>query len=412
MSSEPLSSEPLPASSAASESSQTREAPELSRARAAVGFVFFVNGAVVATWASRIPAIQVKLALGTGNLGIALLSMAFGALAAMSFAGALSARFGSRPVIVWTLVFTCLTLIFPAYAPDLISLSASVAALGLFAGSMDVAMNAHAVAVERAYQRPIMSAFHALFSIGGIAGACLGAVMASFKISPELHFPAVAAVLLLSGLLCKGWLLPASADKTGAKVSGSMHLDTLKLLSSSSFLLALSVMMFCCFLVEGAMGDWSGVFLQQSLKTDAGFAALGYAGFSVAMTAGRLLGDKLNTRFGAAAMVRYGCLVALVGLCLIIFPANPVLALCGFSLIGLGVANIVPICFTSAGNAPNMEPGPTIATVALVGYFGLLAGPPIIGFAAEILTLRLALALLCILLISMIFLARFVRSAP
>ncbi len=383
---------------------------EPAKARFAIGFVFFINGAVIATWASRIPAIQLKLALGTGSLGIALLSMAFGALAAMSFAGALSARFGSRPVIVWTLFFTCLSLVFPAYAPNLVTLSVAVIALGLFAGSLDVSMNAHAVAVERAYQRPIMSAFHALFSIGGIAGACLGAIMAATKVTPEMHFPFSAVVLLLAGLLCKNWLLPASADATGVKVSGSIHMDTLKLLFSSNYLLALSVMMFCCFLVEGAMGDWSGVFLQQSLKTDAGFAALGYAAFSVAMTIGRLLGDKLNQKFGAGPMVRYGCAVALVGLCLIIFPANPFLALLGFAVIGLGVSNIVPVCFTSAGNAPNMEPGPTIATVALVGYFGLLAGPPIIGFAAEILTLRVALALLSILLISMIFLARFVRS--
>ncbi|CAN5122014.1 MFS transporter [soil metagenome] len=396
-----LSSEPLLA--------QTTSV-EPAKARFAIGVVFFINGAVIATWASRIPAIQVKLALGTGSLGIALLSMAFGALAAMSFAGALSARYGSRPVIVWTLLFTCIALIFPAYAPNLVTLSAAVIALGLFAGSLDVAMNAHAVAVERAYQRPIMSAFHALFSIGGIAGACLGAIMAAMKITPEMHFPFSAVVLLLAGLLFKNWLLPATADATGVKVSGSIHVETLKLLLNSNYLLALSVIMFCCFLVEGAMGDWSGVFLQQTLKTDAGFAALGYAAFSVAMAIGRLLGDKLNQKFGVGPIVRYGCAVALVGLCLIIFPASPVLALLGFVAIGLGVSNIVPICFTSAGNAPDMEPGPTIATVALVGYFGLLAGPPIIGFAAEILTLRIALALLSILLISMIFLARFVRS--
>lgn len=396
-----MSSEPLVAQTTA---------VEPAKARFAVGLVFFINGAVVATWASRIPAIQMKLALGTGSLGIALLSMAFGALAAMSFAGALSARFGSRPVIVWTLIFTCLSLVLPAYAPNLVCLSASVIALGLFAGSMDVSMNAHAVVVERAYERPIMSSFHALFSIGGIAGACLGAIMAALKITPELHFPISATVLLIAGLICKNWLLPASADATGAKVSASIHADSLKLLLSSNYLLALSVMMFCCFLVEGAMGDWSGVFLQQTLKTDAGFAALGYAAFSIAMTLGRLLGDKLNLKFGAGPMVRYGCAVALLGLCLIIFPAIPICALLGFAAIGLGVSNIVPICFTAAGNAPDMEPGPTIATVALVGYFGLLAGPPIIGFAAEILTLRIALALLSILLISMIFLARFVRS--
>jgi MFS family permease len=380
------------------------------KARFAVGTIFFIGGAVVATWASRIPAIQEKLALGTGSLGIALLSMALGALLAMSFAGALSARFGSRPVIVWTMSFTCLSLVFPAYAPNLLLLSLSVVALGLFAGSMDVAMNAHAVAVERVYSRSIMSGFHALFSIGGIVGACFGAFMASLKVAPEIHFPISAALLLIAGLACQNWLLPADVDATGAHVSGSMHLDTLKLLIDSPFLLALSIMMFCCFLVEGAMGDWGAVFLQHTLKTDAGFAALGYASFSVAMSVGRLAGDKLNEKFGSAAIVRGGCVIALVGLCLIIFPVNAFLALLGFASIGLGVSNIVPIAFTSAGNAPDVEPGPSIATVALVGYFGLLAGPPLIGFIAELVTLRNALALLSILLISMIILARFLRS--
>jgi MFS family permease len=379
-------------------------------ARFAIGMMFFINGAAIATWASRIPAIQEKLALSTGNLGIALLSMAIGALAAMSFAGALSARIGSRPVIVWTMILTCISLVFPAYAPNLLLLSLAVISLGLFAGSLDVAMNAHAVAVERAYRRSIMSSFHALFSIGGIAGACFGAVMASMKVSIEVHFPISAALLLVTGLTCKNWLLPASADATGREVSGSLHLNTLKLLFNSQYLLALSIMMFCCFLVEGAMGDWSGVFLQQTLKTEPGFAALGYASFSVAMSVGRLLGDKLNEKFGSAVMVRGGSLFALAGLCLIIFPSNPLLALLGFASIGLGVSNIVPIAFTAAGNAPDMEPGPSIATVALVGYFGLLAGPPVIGFVAEFLTLRNALALLSILLIGMMFLARYVRT--
>ncbi|HEY9679889.1 MAG TPA: MFS transporter [Drouetiella sp.] len=383
---------------------------EPKKARLAISLVFFLNGAVVATWASRIPAIQDKLHLTTSTLGIALLSMAVGALAAMSFAGALASRFGSRPVIVSTMICTCLTLILPAYASNLFLLSASVALLGLFAGSMDVAMNAHAVAVERAYSRPIMSSFHALFSIGGIAGACFGALMAWFRVAPELHFPCCAIALLIAGLLVKNGLLPASVDATGAKVNGAIHLETLQLLCDSRFLAALSALMFCCFLVEGAMGDWSGVFLQHTLKTDAGFAALGYASFSVAMSMGRLLGDRLKEKFGSPAMVSGGSILALAGLCSIVFPGIPVLALVGFALIGLGVSNIVPIAFTSAGNAPDMEPGPSIATVALVGYFGLLAGPPVLGFVAEFVTLKYALALLSILLISMIFLARFVRT--
>src|ERR1700679_854682 len=139
----------------------------LRMARFALGAIFFINGGAVATWASRIPAIQERLGLGTGQLGIALLSMAIGALIAMSLAGAMSTRSGSRPVIVWNMIFSCLSLLLPAFAPNLLLLSLSVAALGLFLGSMDVAMNAHAIAVERAYGRSIMSSFHALFSIGG-----------------------------------------------------------------------------------------------------------------------------------------------------------------------------------------------------------------------------------------------------
>lgn len=380
-------------------------------ARFAVGSMFFINGAAVATWASRIPAIQEKLALSDGPLGIALLSMAIGALIAMSLAGALTARFGTRPVIVWTMLFTCICLIFPAFAGNLFVLCLSVAAFGVFASSLDVAMNAHAVAVQRAYSRPIMSAFHALFSIGCIAGACFGAAMASLGQPPEVHFAISAAILLIVGMLSKKWLLPAHVDATGAKVSASMHLDTLKYLWNSSYLLALSTLMFCCFLIEGAMGDWSGVFMQQVLKTNAGFAALGYASFSVAMSVGRLVGDKVNEHLGKVMLVRGGSLLSLIGLCLIIFPANPPAALLGFAAIGLGVSNIVPICFTAAGNAPDMEPGPAIATVALVGYFGLLAGPPMIGFAAELVTLRIALGLLSLLIVAMILLARSVQTS-
>jgi fucose permease len=367
--------------------------------------MFFINGGAVATWASRIPTIQEHLTLSSGQLGVVLLSMAIGALLAMSIAGALASSIGSRPIIVWAMVFSCFALVFPAFAPNMWFLALSVVALGLFLGSMDVAMNAHAVAVERAYGQPIMSFFHALFSVGGIVFASFGAAMAAMRIDPTVHFCISAVVLLITGMISKRWLLPASADATGAKVGASLHLESLRQLTGSSVLLAAGVIMFCCFLVEGAMGDWSGVFLHQTLKTDPGFAALGYASFSATMCIGRLTGDAVNKAMGARNIVTFGSLIAIAGLTLVVAPLNPYMAVAGFALVGIGVANIVPIAFSCAGNAPNTQPGLAIASVSLMGYFGLLAGPPIVGFAAEALTLRVALCLLAVLAVTMICMA-------
>lgn len=325
---------------------------ELVWTRFALGAIFFINGSAVATWASRIPALQEKLSLQTGQLGIALLSMAVGASIAMSVAGAMSARHGSRPVIVWTTAFSCLSLIFPAFCPNLLTLSLSVGVLGLFLGSMDVAMNAQAIAVERAYGKPIMSSFHALFSVGGVCGAGIGTFMAHSSISPNIHFCTAAIILFLLGITAKQWLLPASADASDSKVNASVHLETLQCLFSSRFILLTSIMMFACFLVEGAMGDWSAVFLRQVLKTDEGFAVLGYACFSVTMCIGRITGDMIIQRFGALSVITIGSLLALAGLLAIVFPDNPTAALIGFACIGLGVSNTVPIAFSRAGKAP------------------------------------------------------------
>ena len=374
--------------------------------RLAVGAMFFINGAAVATWASRIPAIQDKLQLGTGPLGIALLSMGIGALIAMSVAGAMASSIGSRPVIIWTMYLSCLVLVLPAFAPNLLFLCLSIVLLGVFLGSLDVAMNAHAVAVEKLHGSSIMSSFHALFSIGGIFGAFVGASFAWLKLGLEAHFISSAIFLCLLGSIMQRWLLPASVDATHAKVSNSVHLETLQCMLGSPLIFSIGVIMCCCFLVEGAIGDWSGVYLRRVLLTDAGFAALGYAAFSISMCCGRLTGDFLIGRFGRLHVVRIGSLIAIAGLSLVLSVPIPIFALVGFTLIGVGVANIVPIGFTAAGNASDVEPSKGIATVSLMGYVGLLAGPPFIGFAAEVLTLKVALWILAVLMLAMVALSR------
>jgi MFS family permease len=380
-------------------------------ARIAIGTMFFINGGAVATWAARIPAVQDKLHLDTGPLGIALLSMAVGALIAMSIAGAIASSIGSRPVIIWTMYASCAALVLPAFAPNLPSLALSVVVLGIFLGSLDVAMNAHAVVVEKLHGSSIMSSFHALFSIGGIAGAIAGAIFAWLGIGLEVHFVGSAVVLCILGAVMQRWLLPASFDSTGTKMEGSAHLETLKCLYGSKLLFAISITMFCCFLVEGAVGDWSGVYLRRVLDADSGFAALGYACFSVAMCVGRLTGDYLIKRFGRLLLIRIGALMALAGVCVVLIPKIAVSALVGFSLIGLGVANTVPIGFTAAGNSQEVEASKAIATVSLLGYLGLLVGPPVIGFLAQAVTLPIALWLLGVLLVVIVVLSKDVVAA-
>lgn len=379
---------------------------DIAKARLALCTIFFIHGMVIATWASRIPAIQLKLGLSAGPLGVALLSMGIGALISLSFAGWICGRFGSQKVIFATVNLLCFSLIFPAFAPNLVMLSISIVVMGVISATLDVAMNAHAVLLQRSYEQPIMSSLHALWSIGGIAGACTGAAVAYANIKPELHFPVVAVALFIVGTVITGSLLDSAADTASdAKPTGNA-LSSLLHLTKSRFLIVISTIMFCCFVVEGAMGDWSTVFLQEVLHANPGFAVLGYAGFSITMALGRLCGDWLNNRLGQVALVFGGSLLATLALSIVLLPMNQILAVIGFCCVGIGVSNIVPIAFSAAGKTKDLDAAHAIALVALLGYFGLLVGPALIGFAAEVLSLRVALGLLTILLLVMALISR------
>jgi MFS family permease len=391
---------------------QSLSTTAITRARLATGSMFFLNGCAFSTWASRIPSVQEKLHVGTGLLGIALLSMAVGALIAMCFAGRLIATTGSRPTIGVMAACAALFLAVAGLPDNLVVLCLVITAFGLTLGTMDVAMNAHAVVVEKVFGRSIMSGFHALFSIGGIFGACGGAVIAHLGIRPEWHFLGVCVLLLLLNAVAYRYLLPASVDKSATAQTSLNIKESLDYFTRDQALVAISVIMFCCFLVEGAIGDWSSVFMHSVLKTDAGTAAIGYAAFSVTMATGRLSGDFLVGKLGQLLIVRAGSALAAVGLTMVLmpFPSPIPLSIFGFGLIGLGVANIVPIAFSAAGNVKGISAGAAIATVALIGYFGLLAGPPLIGFLAEIVTLRLALILIAVLLATMMFYSKWLAS--
>jgi MFS family permease len=357
-------------------------------ARWSTCLLFFLNGTIIATWATRIPAVQTKLMLSTGELGIALLGTAVGALAAMNLSGYLAARFGSRSVTV--IAAMCLCLIFPllALAPTLPLLVGTLVLFGASNGSMDVAMNAQAVAVERHYGRPILNSFHACYSLGGLVGALAGGLVAAHSIAPLPHFLSVALFCAILTLAVARSLLPSKADAQGTAVAFARP---------SRAILALGLVAFCVVLGEGAMADWSAIYLNGTLRTGAGLAAAGFAAFSVVMAMGRGVGDQLTARLGPTTMMQLGGLVAAVGLTLaLVVPWIP-LALLGFGLVGAGFSVVFPLTLSAAGRTSKQAAGTAIAAVATCGYVGFLIGPPVIGFIADALSLRIALGVVVLL---------------
>ncbi len=372
-------------------------------ARLAVVAIFFLNGVALGSWFVRIPAIQEKLGLGEGLLGVALLGASVGALVSMPLAGALASRFGSRRVVGATALLLPLSIVLPALAPGLLFLVLAVAVLGAANGALDVSMNSQAVAVEKGYGRPIMSSFHAAFSFGGLAGALIGGLVASAGVGPLPHLAAVAALCATAAAVAYRALLPASADAADEGAPAFAR--------PTRALLGLGVISFCVLLGEGAMSDWSAVYLDGTLGTGPGFAAAGYAAFSLAMAFGRLFGDGMAERLGPVQLVRACGTLAAVGLGIALFVGQPVFALLGFACAGAGFSVVFPAALSAAGRTEGMAAGPALAVVSTAGYTGFLVGPPTIGFVAELIGLGGALFVVVGLSAAIVLFANAVRKA-
>ena len=356
------------------------------QARSAVTAIFLLNGLLFGSWAARIPAIRDRLSLSDGELGIALAFLPIGAIVAMPLAGAVAARAGSRRATRVAFTLACVTIGVVALAPSLAVLAALALALGVGMGSLDVSMNVHGVTVERRYGRPILSSFHAAFSLGGLAGAGLGALVAGAGVDVRVHLAVAAALCGTVGLVWSRRFLPASADAAAAQDPVFVR--------PPRRLWALGALAFACLLIEGGAADWSGVYIKDELGTGPGVAALGFTAFSVTMTLGRIFGDRLVTRFGSARLVRTGGLVAAVGFGGALVLSTPPAALVGFACLGAGMSSVIPIVFRTAGQAPGIASGVALSAVSSVGYLGFVAGPPAIGGIAELIGLPAALGVL------------------
>ncbi len=362
---------------------------QLRRAFWGVLVSFLVHGLVVSTWVSRIATVKTTLHLGDGALGLALLGTAVGSVTAIPICGMLVMRYGSRRTATWTSIGFCLALVLPALAWNAGTLFSALLVYGAMAGANDVAMNAQAVGTEKLLGTPTISRFHAMFSLGGILGATAGGLIAGRGIAPVWHLTAGAAIFLVFAAV-----MPRLTVETGG---GTEKESRPRLSSLPVALVALSAIGFCIFLSEGAIADWTAVYLKQILGASDGLAAGGYAVFSATMAVFRFCGDAITMRVGRAWSIRLGGLVAASGLILVVAAASPYLAMLGFAIAGAGFSSIIPLVFAAGGRIPSVSEGAGVATVSGLGYVGFLVGPPAIGFISELTSLRGGLFLLVLL---------------
>ncbi|GII26407.1 MFS transporter [Planosporangium mesophilum] len=388
----------------------------LIRARVATSLLFLLFGITLGTWTARIPAVKHGLSLSDGQLSLALLAFAAGAITGMQAIGRAVDRFGSRAIMVPVAIGEGLVLIPTAYVPGLIVLATALFVFGAVHGTLNIAMNANAIEVQRAWRRPIMSSFHAIYSIGGFLGAAFGGLFARAEVDSGTNFAVVGTAMVVLAVWSWWWALPpdaAALDEEATDDAGAVRSPrTPGSRGATPGVLFLGVLAFCALVGEGAAADWSAVYLRDSLRSTAGFAAAAYAAFSIMMMVGRLLGDRLAAKLGPVRLVR-GCgVLAAVGLAVALLVGHPAAGVAGFAFLGAGMSCIAPQVYTTAGNRNPAMAGRALARVVSIGYVGFLTGPILIGSASTVVGLPGALAIPVMLSLFVALTASALRPAP
>lgn len=370
----------------------------LSRLRIALTVFFALDGFMFAGWVVRIPAIKQQTGASASDLGLALLGVSAGAVVTMVFTGRLCRRFGSHPVTVVCAVLLSLSIVLPPQTHSALTLGLVLLVFGAAYGGLNVAMNSAAVDLVAALRRPVISSFHAAFSLGGMMGAGLGGLVAG-GLSPTVHLSLLTGVGLLVTAVTGPTLLrhPAPVpERTERELAEEGTTAAPRRLDGRTrrLVLLFGVIALCTAYGEGAMADWSALHLTQDLDATPGLAAAGYSLFALAMTAGRLSGTALLERLGQTRALVAGGVTAALGMLVGALAPTAWLALAGFAVAGLGLANIFPVAIGRAGALAG--PG-GVAAASTLGYGGMLLGPPAIGFLADWFTLPLALTTVALL---------------
>lgn len=370
------------------------------KAKTATKTMFLVCGLGIASWAPMVPYAKQRLNLDDANLGLLLLMLGCGAITMMPVSGYLGHKFGNRIVILCATLLVALTLPLLLILDTALSMGVALFIFGAAVGTVDVAMNSHGVQVQNLYGKPIMSSLHGLFSVGGLFGSLGLGFLMKFGLEPITAAISIAILLILIVSSQYRFLFDADTEKAAIesfspeKEAGTTSFSWLK-----KSVIFLGMMCFVVFLSEGAMLDWSALFLHENRGVNEAFTGLGYATFSIAMATMRLVGDRIVSRFSSKMVVVAGSLVAASGLFLAVLTPWTITALIGFVLLGLGAANIVPVFLSEAGRLKNISAAVAIPAITTMGYAGQLAGPALLGLLAQLFSLPIALACCGILLV-------------
>ncbi len=354
------------------------------RARLAVNAVFVIHGILFASWTAHVPQVKAALDIGDGQLGIALLGESVGSVTATLLAGVILARFGSRRVVRVGAIGYCLAGIGVGLSGSIAELFAALAVWGLFAGGLDVAMNTQAINVERELGRPIMGKMHGSWSIGSLVGSGIGVAAVALGVTLTWQLLALGVVTVIVALV----LIERMLDDP---VHEPHHHTARRRRRPSATLVILGTIAFAGLLTEGGTGNWSAVYMRDTLHAQPAVAGLAYTAFTLMMVTVRLLGARLLRRYSPRQVISVCAAIATVGLGTALVLDNPVAGIIGFGLFGVGLASIIPMVFSAAGNQPGLAAGTAVATVSAVGWIGFMVGPPLIGLVAGHSSLSIAL---------------------
>jgi len=384
------------------------------RAARLATFVYFVlDGTLMGMWLVQIPVVERRVGISHATLGSLLVLLGLGAFLGMQVAGRLADRFGTRLVVPASGVLCGASLVLPGLAREPWALAGALLVFGFGNGCLDVSMNAHAVHVEKAYNRPIMSTFHATFSIGGVIATLLGARATSAGMSPAATLGAAGAVGIVIALLPARSLLapaptsPVPPESTATGRPSTPETDRSAVPRRIWILAALALI---CMLCEGVANDWSALEAKNVLNASASTASFAYGTYAATMTIGRLLADRVSRRFGSAAVLRYGAATGAVGFTLVAFSPWIWTTLAGWAIFGLGLSGCVPQLFSAAGHTDPAAAGANVSRVAGLGYLGMLAGPALIGWMTRIMGLNHTFLLPALLLVVAAFAAGILRT--
>ena len=371
------------------EMTAAREQQALAASRAAVSAIFFVGGAGLTVWATYIPLLKARAGLDDAEVGLVLLCVSLGCLCGMPAAGFIRPRLGPLRSGALAGIAFAAAAFGPALGVTMPLLAASGVFIGLCFGFLDVCMNSHVSALERELGRPIMSSAHAFFSLGNVVGALSGGALIGLGLSIPAGLGLASLVLCLLAFAAIPWLWLPEAHVREATDGTIFQLPNLTMLG-------IGILTVLSFVIELALIDWGALYLVQTTATTPALAAYGVASFSLAMTTGRLFGDRIVRGLGAVTTIQISAVIACVGVALVVFAPTMLAALPGFAIAGLGIANLVPILFSLSGRMPGIPPNAGIAMTVTIAYGGGLFGPPLIGFVSHALDMRAAFVMLSV----------------